>query len=108
LDGNLWPECIGIDTYLNEVILRQRKSAKDGDARTMTRLERFSTSAINVTNGDALTMAMKPRRVQGVEKESSTVEDLTHSKALIREAQIKAMPRYKKEDIICLFLARCT
>ena len=27
-------------------------------------------------------------------------ESLTHSKALIREAQIKAMPRSKKEDII--------
>jgi len=27
-------------------------------------------------------------------------EGLTHSKALIREAQIKAMPRYKKEEIV--------
>ncbi len=27
-------------------------------------------------------------------------ESLTHSKALIREAQIKAMPRSKKEEII--------
>ena len=27
-------------------------------------------------------------------------EGLTHSKALIREAQIKAMPRSKKEEII--------
>ena len=27
-------------------------------------------------------------------------ESLTHSKALIREAQIKAMPRCKKEEII--------
>jgi predicted GIY-YIG superfamily endonuclease len=27
-------------------------------------------------------------------------EGLTHSKALIREAQIKAMPRFRKEEII--------
>jgi len=30
-------------------------------------------------------------------------ESLTHSEALIREAQIKAMPRSKKEEIILFF-----
>ena len=66
----------------------------------MTRLERFSTSAINATDGGALTMATKAKGVQGAEKESSNVEGLTHSKALIREAQIKVMSRSKKGDII--------
>ena len=66
----------------------------------MSRLERFSTGAINATNGGALTMATKAKGVQGAEKGLSNVEDLTHSKALIREAQVKAMPRSKKEDII--------
>ena len=37
----------------------------------MTRLERYSTSAINATNGGALTMATKEKRVQDAEKESS-------------------------------------
>jgi hypothetical protein len=37
----------------------------------MTRLERFSTSAINATDGGALTMATKAKIVQGAEKESS-------------------------------------
>jgi len=46
---------------------------KDGDARTMTRLERFSTSAINATDGGALTMVTKAKGVQGAEKESSNV-----------------------------------
>ena len=44
---------------------------KDGDARTMTRLERFSTSAINATDGGVLTMDTKAKGVQGAEKESS-------------------------------------
>jgi hypothetical protein len=44
---------------------------KDGDARTMTRLERFSTSAINATDGGALTTATKAKGVQGAGKESS-------------------------------------
>ncbi len=34
----------------------------------MTRLERLSTSAINATDGGALTMATKAKRVQGAEK----------------------------------------
>ena len=46
---------------------------KDWDARTMTRLERISTSAINATDGGALTMATKAKRVQGAVKESSNV-----------------------------------
>jgi hypothetical protein len=37
----------------------------------MTRLERFSTSAINATDGGALTMDTKAKGVQGAEKESS-------------------------------------
>jgi len=37
----------------------------------MTRLERFSTSAINATDGGALTTATKAKIVQGAEKESS-------------------------------------
>jgi predicted GIY-YIG superfamily endonuclease len=35
-------------------------------------------------------------------------EGLTHSKALIREAQIKAMPRSKKEEIILNIAKRYT
>ena len=77
--------------------LWQRKSAQDGDARTMSRLERYSTAAINAINGGALTMATKARHVRGAEKESSNVEGLTHSDALVREAQIKAMPPSKKK-----------
>ena len=50
---------------------------KDGDARTMTRLERFSTSAINATDGGALTMATKAKGVLVVEKESSNVRRFT-------------------------------
>ena len=93
----------GIPRNTKEVTLWQRKSAKDGDASAMTRLERFSTSAINATDGGALTMATKAKRVQGAEKDSSNVEGLTHSKGLIREAQIKAMPRSKKEEIALSF-----
>lgn len=50
---------------------------KDGDASAMTRLERFSTSAINATDGGALTMATKAKGVQGAEKESSNVRMFT-------------------------------
>jgi hypothetical protein len=87
-------------SYLKEMKLWQQKSAKDGDARTTSRLERYSTAAINAINGGALTMATKAKHVQGAEKESSNVEGLTHSDALVREAQIKAMPPSKKEAII--------
>jgi hypothetical protein len=52
----------------------------DGDARTMTRLERYSTSAINATDGGALTMATKAKGVLGVEKESSNVRRFTINK----------------------------
>ena len=37
----------------------------------MTHRERFSTSAINATDGGALTMATKAKGVLGAEKESS-------------------------------------
>ena len=43
----------------------------------MTRLERFSTSAINATDGGALTTATKAKGVQGAEKESSNVRRFT-------------------------------
>ena len=49
----------------------------DGDARTMTRLERYSTSAINATDGGALTIATQAKGVPGVEKESSNVRRFT-------------------------------
>ena len=52
---------------------------KDGDARTMTRREKFSTNAINATDGGALTMATKAKRVRDAEKESSNVRRLTRS-----------------------------
>ena len=41
----------------------------------MTRLERFSTSAINAADGGALTMAMKEKRVQGAGREFSRKAD---------------------------------
>ena len=44
---------------------------KDGDARTMTRLERFSSSAISAADGGVLTMDTKANGVQGAGKESS-------------------------------------
>jgi hypothetical protein len=50
---------------------------KGGDARTMTLLERFSTSAINATDGGALTTATKAKGARGAEKESSNVRRLT-------------------------------
>ena len=43
----------------------------------MTRLERFSTSAINATDGGALTTATKAKGVQGAEKESLNVRRFT-------------------------------
>ena len=43
----------------------------------MTRLERFSTSAINATDGGALTMATKAKGVLGAEKEPSNVRRFT-------------------------------
>ena len=43
----------------------------------MTRLERFSTSAINATDGGALTMATKAKGVLGAERESSNVRSFT-------------------------------
>jgi hypothetical protein len=43
----------------------------------MTRLERFSTSAINANDGGAPTMATKAKGVRGAEKESSNVRRLT-------------------------------
>ena len=43
----------------------------------MTRLERFSTSAINATDGGALIMATKAKGVLGAEKESSNVRRFT-------------------------------
>ena len=46
---------------------------KDGHVRPKTRLERYSTSAINATDGGARTMDTKAKRVLGVEKESSNV-----------------------------------
>ena len=49
----------------------------DGDARTMTRLKRLSISAINATDGGALTMATKAKGVLGAEKESSNVRRFT-------------------------------
>jgi hypothetical protein len=67
----------GIPRITKEVKLWQRKSVKDGDANVMTRLERFSTSAINATDGGALTMATKAKRVLGAEKESSNVRRFT-------------------------------
>jgi hypothetical protein len=43
----------------------------------MTRLERFSTSAINANDGGAPTMATKAKGVQGAEKEFSNVKRFT-------------------------------
>ena len=43
----------------------------------MTRLEKFSTSAINATDGGALTTATKAKGVQGAEKESLNVRRFT-------------------------------
>ena len=51
--------------------LWQQKSVKDGDARTMNRLERFSTNAINAKDGGALIMDTKAKHVPGAGKESS-------------------------------------
>jgi hypothetical protein len=50
---------------------------KDGDARTMTRPERFSTSVTNANDGGVLTMATKAKGVLGAEKESSNVRRFT-------------------------------
>jgi hypothetical protein len=51
----------------------------------MTRLGKYSTSAINATDGGALTMATKAKGVLGAGKESSNVRPYSFQKGGVRK-----------------------
>ena len=69
----------------------------------MTRLERFSTAAINATNGGALTMATKAKRVQGAGKEFSRKADREAKSYIDSQVEEFYLPKPPDKLIDCKF-----